>query len=439
MDELIPSMEKLLAPLMPVFRKEVFPTFCNMVVAWLVCLGRRTISRVWETTGKTRKKNHSAAFRLFSQAVWNFDEVMRVLLVAILQTFIPGMRVWVVIDDTLCHKRGGKVAFGGIFLDAVLSTRKHKTFRFGNNWVMLGLVVSMPFRRDRVFCLPLLWRVCEKRGKKTKKEHRTKPELAADMVRTLATWLPGREILVLGDNAYACKAMLHNRPENVNFIGPICWNAALTKLKKQPDGREVSSDQRLPTPKEILKNDKEWPPQTRMINFGDGKKRRLRVKVLHVCWKSVAGDCPVAIVLVQDPKGEWRDEALVSTNPNLSDYEIITGYCQRWSVEVAFGDAKAHLGFHDPCVWKKESVERAAPMSWFVGTLVMLWYAREGHNHEKAQRQRPWYVKKVITFTDMASTCRLAHWENWWRRRANKCPADKAPFDWLLEYVATAE
>ena len=49
------------------------------------------------------------------------------------------------------HKRRAKVAFGRIFVDAVLSTRKHKTFRFGNNWVLLGLVVSMPFRHDRPF------------------------------------------------------------------------------------------------------------------------------------------------------------------------------------------------------------------------------------------------------------------------------------------------
>jgi hypothetical protein len=39
----------------------------------------------------------------------------------------------VAVDDTLCHKRGAKVAFGGIFLDAVLSSKKHKTFRFGLN------------------------------------------------------------------------------------------------------------------------------------------------------------------------------------------------------------------------------------------------------------------------------------------------------------------
>ena len=133
MDQLTPAFRSLLAPLAPCFRPEVFATFCLMAAAWIVCLGRRTISRVWETTGQAPHRHHAAAFRLFSQAVWNFDDLARVLLVRLLAAFVPGSRVWVVVDDTLCHKRGAKVAFGGIFLDAVLSSRKHQIFRFGVN------------------------------------------------------------------------------------------------------------------------------------------------------------------------------------------------------------------------------------------------------------------------------------------------------------------
>jgi hypothetical protein len=304
--------------------------------------------------------------------------------------------------------------------------------------VLLGLVVSLPFRRDRYFCLPLLWRVYEKRGTKSKQEHRTKTDLAAEMVRTLAKWLPGREILVVADSAYIGKALLRDRPENVDFIGPICWPAALTEVKRTRDGREISSGKRWPTPKEILDDDRRWPPQTRLFDFANGKQRRLRIKSLHVCWPSVAGDRPVSVVLVRDPQGEWRDEALVSTNPDLHDWEIVVGYCRRWSVEVAFGDAKGLLGFHEPCVWKKESVERAAPMSWFTGTLVLLWYAREGADHKIAQRHRPWYIKTMTTFADVLASCRLALWENWWSRRADKRPAEMRPDEWLLEYLSTA-
>ena len=38
-------------------------------------------------------------------------------------------------------------------------------FRFANNWVMLGIVVRLPFRPDRSFCLPVLWRGYHKKGK----------------------------------------------------------------------------------------------------------------------------------------------------------------------------------------------------------------------------------------------------------------------------------
>jgi hypothetical protein len=72
----------------------------------------------------------------------------------------------VVLDDTLAHKRGAKVAFGGIFLDAVLSTKKHKVFRFGNNWVVLGVVAELACRPNRFFCLSILWRIYEKQGNK---------------------------------------------------------------------------------------------------------------------------------------------------------------------------------------------------------------------------------------------------------------------------------
>jgi hypothetical protein len=89
------------------------------------------------------------------------------------------------------------------------------------------------------------------------------------------------------------------------------------------------------------------------IEFKNGCQRSFEVKVIHeVCWYTAAGSVPVQIVLVRNPKGKWRDEALVSTDLSLSAQEMITGYCRRWSVEVAFCDAKQMLGFHDP-MWDR--------------------------------------------------------------------------------------
>ena len=109
MNRCIPSLLVLLTPLAPAFREEVFGTFCLMTGAWILCLGRRTISRVWETTGEAKKRNHASAFRLFSEAAWNWDEVCRLLMVEILAGLVPGIKVWLVVDDTLCHKRGANL------------------------------------------------------------------------------------------------------------------------------------------------------------------------------------------------------------------------------------------------------------------------------------------------------------------------------------------
>jgi len=75
MDYLTPSLCSLLESFADCFRPEVFSTFRLMLTAWIVCLGRRTISRLWETTGRANAADHSAAFRLFNQAAWNWDEL----------------------------------------------------------------------------------------------------------------------------------------------------------------------------------------------------------------------------------------------------------------------------------------------------------------------------------------------------------------------------
>ena len=439
MDQLTPALDQLLLPFVVVFRQEPYATFCCMAAAWIVCLGRRSISRIWETTGRSRTENHAPAFRLFSQAVWNWDEVCRILLVRLLATFVPGTRLWIVVDDTLCHKRGAKVAFGGIFLDAVLSSKRHKVFRFGNNWVMLGLIVELPFRRERFFCLPILWRICEKRGTKAKKDHQSKSQRAGEMITLIAGWHPERRFLVVADIGYIGKNLLRKRPSNVDAIGPITWKAALYEGSVGKKG-QPKCGKRLPTPKEMLANDACWPAVRTKIILKNNSTRELEVKrIENVCWKEVTGATPVVVVLVRDPQGEWRNEVLVCTDVSLTSEEVITGYCRRWSVEVAFCDAKQMLGFHEQQVWCAASVERAAPMSWFLGSLVVLWYASGGAEGSQAQRHRPWYKTKVSpTFADMLSALRLQLWEHWLSPEENTPAEREEKLAWLLEYIATA-
>ena len=90
-----------------------------------------------------------------------------------------------------------------------------------------------------------------------------------------------------------------------------------------------------------------------------------------------------ATVLVADPSGQWRDEALVATDQTVSAEFVIQGYCRRWSVELASSsDSKQHLGLHDPQqVCEERSVERnIIPIPRvFLASLTILWYCLDGH------------------------------------------------------------
>jgi hypothetical protein len=425
----------LLAPFSVCFNEPVHATFCHLVVAWVVCLGRRTISRIWQTTGRADDEDHSKAYRLFNQAVWNWDDLARITLIELLCDLLPGSSVWLVVDDTLCHKRGAKVAFGGIFLDAVLSSRKHKIFRFGVNWVTLGVVVALPFRKDRFFCVNLLWRVYSKKIKGL--PHQTKSQLARQMLDLVATWLPERSVSVVADSAYMGKHLLKGLPLHVHAIGPIHPKASLTRPLPDGDNGQRKKGTALPNPSQLLKDPK-YRANNLVLPLPNGETKKLEVKVIkEVCWYPALTQREIQLVLVHDPAGKWRDELLLSTDGQQSAKEVILGYMRRWSVEVCYWESKELLGLHEAQVWTDLAVQRAHPMAWFVGGLVLVWYAQYGQHEEQARWQRPWYKPKVgPTFADMLATMRLHLWQQGWQEAASAERNDM--LDWLFHYISTA-
>jgi hypothetical protein len=440
MDQLIPTLAALVAPFRDCFRAEVFQTFQALIAGWIVCVGPRTISEVWQATGLAARRHHDTAYAVFRSAAWEWDDLGLVLATLILTHLVPGGAVWVAVDDTLCHKRGAKVAFGGIFLDAVLSSRSHKTFRFGLNWVVLGIAVPVPLRPDRYYCLPVLWRLYRKKGTDG---YRTRPQAAAELARKLAEANPGRAFWLVGDCAYINAATLRDRPKNLQVIGPIHWKAALygRPAPRRPGqkGAPRKKGDRLPNPRAMIEDTATYPAESVTVAFPKGE-RELRVQVIRdVLWYKGSKTDPVMVVLVRDPLGQWRDEALVSTDATASAAFVILGYCRRWSVELAFFDSKQFLGLHEPRVRSERSVERAHPMAWFVGSLTILWYSLKGHEGSHVRRDRPWYEGKVTpTFTDMLGALRLQMWEYKVYGESGEGPPSPECIEMLLHKLSAA-
>jgi hypothetical protein len=413
-DQLIPALVAPVAPFRDCSRAEVFQTFQTLIAGWVVCVGPRTISEVWQATGLAARRHHDTAYAVFHSARREWDDLGLVLATLVLTHLVPGGVVRVAVDDTLCHERGAKVAFGGIFLDAVMSSRRHKTFRFGLNRVVLGIAVPIPLRDDRYFCLPVLWRLHRKEGQPG---HQARPQAAAALARKLAEANPGRTSWLVGDGAYVNAALPQRRPRNLRVIGPLHWKAARYGLPapRAPKQRGATPKKgaRLPNPRAMIEDTTAYPAELVKVDFPK-QGRELRVQVVRdVLWYRGAKTEPVTVVLVRDPSGRWRDEALVATDPTASAAFVIAGYCRRWSVELAFFDSEQFLGLHDPRVRSERSVERAHPMAWFVGSLTVLWYRLHGHEGSQVVRDRPWYTKKgTPTFTDMLGALRLPMWEH---------------------------
>jgi hypothetical protein len=411
MDQLTPSLADLLAPFRPCFRLEPFLNFVAVVEAWFICLGPRTLSEVWQFCFLQRVRHYCVIYDLFSRADWDWDDLAKILLALLVVEFVPFGIVWLAVDDTLCHKRGKHVAYGGIFLDPVLSSKSRKVFRYALNYVVLALVVVPPWRRDRCFALPVLWRVFRKKGTAG---HRKKTLLARELAHTVALALPARRVYLIADSAYINASVLRDRPSNLEVIGPLPLRAALYRAPRLPEpgqrGRKPKKGERLPTPTEILSRPEEFVADEQKFSLPGGEKE-LRVQVLRgVLWYTGCKEERVAVVLLRDPTGAWRDEALLCTDVTMSSEEIVAGYCRRWSIEVAFHDAKQYLGMEDAQVWCEQSVQRAHPMGFFCMSLAMLWYARYGQALPEVKRERPWYKEVVTTFTAMLGKLRLAIW-----------------------------
>jgi hypothetical protein len=432
--ELTSSFVDLLQPFAPVFTAPTYQTFLVIVTGWVLSQRHRFITEVIFSGGKVGIGHWSRFHRFFSHAAWDIDTFSMALAKLVVTILAPGAELLWAVDDTLCRKRGLTLYGAGMHHDPLISSRAKPLVSWGHDWVVLCLIVVHPFwAPTKVFALPIAARLYinrqgltkGKKGKgkaakgakakpkakvkpKTDPNHRTRPELALELIRLAARWYPDDEIIVLGDSTYGGRSVLSHLPPNVHLISRVHPEGALykpapPKAPKTPGAPRKKGD-RLPGRAEWAADPKQ--PWTRLDFDQFGLHATLDVKTIQALYYKSGRDRLLTIVLVHDVEGKRPDQMFYCTKTDWTARQVLSAYACRWAIECTFEFCKQFLGLEDPANRLPKAVERTAPMAMFIYTLVVVWFHREGHRSVQFPF-RPWYKKKVEpSFADMLTTLR---------------------------------
>ena len=392
------------------------PSFANLLVivcGWLQTQGPHAITEALLVTGVAGRRHHEAFHRFFSRARWDPDQ-MGVWLFRRLEPFIARDIVRIVIDDTLAPKRGPHVFGISSHVDPVNSTRRHRAFRFGHCWVVLGVLLRLPFSK-RIWALPVLFRLY--RGKKEAASHEAeyakKTELARELLDKFATWVGDRRIEVTIDAAYCNSTVTNGLPASIVLFGAMRPDAVLTAA---PEARSPGTKGRtklrgvdLPKPEQVAEdNTRPWET---VKAFLYGKNTVVRFKTFTAQWYRACGTGLLRVVVVATDHGQIPYRVYFCTDPSLDVVRILETYAGRWGIEVFFREAKQLLGFADSSARLERAVRRVAPMVGLLYTTLVVWAleSHEGGGFVASLPTRPWYRHKTgLSFADLLREARRA-------------------------------
>ena len=422
--DLVPSFAPLLQPFRDQMTSPTFAGLVTLVTGWVLAR-RHTVTggllAAGGGHGRGRRGRHFSAYhRVFSAARWSLDAVglgvAAASVAAAAAAAVGGGYVFLVVDDTLCRRRGRRMFGCGMHYDASLTGRKWSNANRGlksrgHCWVVLGVVVCFPWRPGFRYCLPVLSRLYlnTKSADRHRRPYRTKVELALEMLALLCGTFPRSRFHLLADSAYGGKNLLNRLPPNCELTCRWINNAALyaPAPPREPGGRGRRRVRggRLPGPAQMLDG-----RCGRVEPDGYGTRRAYRVASAAACFMATPGRLLRVVAaepLTRGGRPKPKERAtFYSTVTSATAGQVLLWYAMRWSVEVAFRDAKQQLGCGQPQGHSRRAVERSTPTLMLLYSLVVLWFAGEGRRRWHAPRL-PWYRgKRHPAFADMLAALR---------------------------------
>jgi hypothetical protein len=346
----------------------------------LVCLGRRTLTRIiWANGGEQR--NWSSEYFLHSRVHWEPQGLFAPVLKQALP-LCPGRLVGVAVDDTKLHKTGRCIQQAFYQRDP-LSPPFHTNLILGLRFIQVSLLVPL-HKRSAASCRALPIRFEEsprvKRPRKNasqeewnayrrkSKEQNLSTHFVAMMGQTrqaLDDAGGAQKTLVVSTDGSFCNRTVFGAPrDRTEIVARVRKDA--TVCKRAPAGSRRFYDVNKFTPEEMRKDDRiAW--RTTKIFYG-GKRRIVRYKEVDpLYWQGGARKQPLRLIVVaptpyrkrKSGKLYYRNPAYLLTTDLFDNAKaLLQFYFDRWQIEVNHREEKDTLGVGQAQLWNPISVPR---------------------------------------------------------------------------------
>jgi hypothetical protein len=435
----------LIATFAPIFSERVWRHVQVLLVGAILAPGKRTVTSVLRVMGLSQTQHFQNYHRVLNRAVWSGLEISRLLLMLLVATFAAVGPIILGLDDTIERRWGSQIKARGIYRDPVRSSHSHFVKASGLRWLSLMLLAPIPWAQH-VWALPFLTALApsERYYQGKHRKHKKLTEWARQMVLQVRRWLPNRRLVVVADSSFAAIELLAGLQK---LAQPICMitrfrlDAALYKSapERKPGqmGRTRKKGQRLPTLEQVLDNPKTaWKRVTLKNWYGEPRRQIEIVSDTAVWFHSGLPALPIRWVLIRDPKGKFKSQALLCTDGDAKPKQIIEWFVMRWQLEVTLQEARAHLGVETQRQWSDWAIARTTPALLGLFSLVTLLAHRSTHHRKLPIRQTAWYHKALPTFSDALAVVRYTLWcQSSFPTSGSKPDITKVPDSLLSRFV----
>jgi hypothetical protein len=402
----------------PVFLQQ--RTWCRaelLLIGAILAPGKRTVTSLLRITGLSRERRFTNYHRVLNRTVWDPRAAARLLLGLLIAAFAPSGPIVLGIDDTIERRRGKRIGAKGIYRDPVRSSKNHFVKASGLRWLSLMLLAPIPWA-GRLWALPFLTalapseRYCREHGRR----HKKLTDWARQMALQARRWLPGREIVLLGDSSFSALEFLVALARH-GLVGVTRLRLDAALYEPAPPrwpgtvGRPRTKGARLPTLADLLaREDTRWMRVTVPGWYGEGD-REVKICSATAIWRHAGLPVlPIRWVLLRDPLHRFDPQALLCTDPARDPLQIVRWYARRWQVEVTFREVRDHLGVETQRQWSERAIARATPCLLALFSIVTLLAARLHYRARSAVCTDAWYRKLRPTFADTLAAVRRQFW-----------------------------